>query len=242
MPRAQAAAAAVDPSIQHLGEAGEDVPEDQCEWAAFISHHQLVASHAVLWLGKEIETKLKEEGKRLTKIWIDKKEKATVEGMEEGVRLSRHFILFLTRQVFSREFCREEIGNALKHRKNVILVYQTDERHGGAPGSFFDFYATELKKWFPNAKDYAWLMKNSLVQFYDRAEHIDVMLHSESCKNGILDQMELQQAPVGPVLTPALQSVLPPLIPSEPEHPAATEQTALPSHRDGNRCMRGLHS
>jgi hypothetical protein len=186
----------VDPSVRHLGEDGKDVPEDQCKWAAFISHHQADGSHQVLWLGGKIESSLKEQGKRLTTVWIDKEQRATVDGMHEGVRLSRHFILFLTKEVLSRKFCREEISNALKYRKNVILVYQTDERHGGVPGPFFDFYGKELKKWFPNAEDCAWLMKNSYVQFHDRAEHVDVMLHSKRCENGILDQMQLEQAPV----------------------------------------------
>jgi hypothetical protein len=191
----------VDPSVRHLGEDGKDVPEDQCKWAAFISHHQADGSHQVLWLGGKIESSLKEQGKRLRTVWIDKEQRATVDGMHEGVRLSRHFILFLTKEVLSRKFCREEISNALKYRKNVILVYQTDERHGGVPGPFFDFYGKELKKWFPNAEDCAWLMKNSYVQFYDRAEHVDVMLHSKRCENGILDQMQLEQAPVAPLAT-----------------------------------------
>jgi hypothetical protein len=80
-------------------------------------------------------------------------------------------------------------------------VYQTDERHGGVPGPFLDFYGKELKKWFPNDEDCAWLMKNCYVQFYDRAEHVDVMLHSVRCENGILDQMQLEQAPVAPLAT-----------------------------------------
>jgi hypothetical protein len=209
MPRAQVESVVeigtVDPSVRHLGEDGEDVPEDQCKWAAFVSHHQADGSHQVLWLGEKIESSLKEQGKRLTKVWIDKKERATVDGMHEGVRLSRHFILFLTKEVLSRNFCREEISNALKYRKNVILVYQTDERHGGVPGPFFDIYGKELKKWFPNTEDCNWLMKNSYVQFYDRGEHADVMLHSESCKNGILDQMQLEQAPASPLATPAVR-------------------------------------
>ncbi len=206
MPRAQVEPVVeivpVDPSVRHLGEDGEDVPEDQCKWAAFVSHHQVACSHQVLWLGLIIESRLKEQGKRLTRVWIDKNERATIHGMQEGVRLSRHFILFLTKEVLSRKFCLEEISNALKYRKNVILVYQTDERYGGVPGPFFDFYGKELKKCFPNEEDWKWLMKNSYVQFYDRAEHVDVMLHSRRCENGILDQMQLEQAFVAPLATP----------------------------------------
>ncbi len=46
-------------------------------------------THQVLYLGSEIEKRLKIEGKRLCKVWIDKKQRATVEGMHEGVRLLR---------------------------------------------------------------------------------------------------------------------------------------------------------
>jgi hypothetical protein len=114
--------------------------------------------------------------------------------MNEGVRLSRNFILFLTKEVLSSEWCLKEIRNALKHRKNVILVFQTDKRYGGVPGPFSEFYGPELKKAFPNADDFTWLTKKSYVAFHDRAEHVDVMLHSEKCRNGILDQMEFEEA------------------------------------------------
>jgi nucleoside-diphosphate-sugar epimerase len=72
--------------------------------------------------------------------------------MNEGVRLSRNFILFLTKEVLSSEWCLKEIRKALKHRKNVILVFQTDKRYGGVPGPFSEFYGPELKKAFPNAQ------------------------------------------------------------------------------------------
>jgi hypothetical protein len=50
----------------------------------------------VLWLGEKIAKRLAERGQRLTAVWIDKQERATPDGMNEGVRLSRNFILFLT--------------------------------------------------------------------------------------------------------------------------------------------------
>jgi hypothetical protein len=181
-----------DPSLRHLGEDGDLVPEDKCEWAAFISHHQAHAGTQVLWLGERIEKKLKDQGKRLTKVYVDKKERATQEDLREGVRCCRNFIMFMTKQLLSRLYCCNEIRMALKYRKNVIIVYQTDERHGGVRGSFADYYGPELKKAFPNADDYSWLMKNSCVQFDDRERHVDVMLH------GLLDRMELLPLPADP--------------------------------------------
>ena len=82
---------------------------------------------------------------------------------------------------------------ALKYRKNVILVFQTDTRYGGVPGPFLDYYGSELKKVF-HEEDCKWLMKRAYVPFHDRGQHVDVMLSDPKCKNGILDQMELGEA------------------------------------------------
>jgi hypothetical protein len=77
----------------------------------------------------------------------------------------------------------------------VILVYETNEDCGGVPGSFSTFYGPELRKAFPHAEDYDWLVnKNSYVPFHDRGQHVDVMLCDPKCKNGIIDQMELGEA------------------------------------------------
>ena len=179
---------------KYLGEPADFVRDKDLKWAAFISHHQADASFQVLWLGERIEKELKQQGKRPTETWIDKKQKATEEGMHEGVRRSHHFILFLTKDVLTREFCLKEIRLALKYRKNVILVFQTDARCGGVPGPFFDYYGPELKKAFPNADDYGWLMRNSYVQFQDRGSLVDVMLSDPQCRNGILDQMSQDHA------------------------------------------------
>ncbi len=92
-------------------------------------HAHLCAHTQALWLGSKIEEELTRAGKRLCKVRIDKKERTTVEGMLDGVRLlrqgaarrgrvrdayvcthvrprkqvrlSRHFLLFLTREVRS---------------------------------------------------------------------------------------------------------------------------------------------
>ena len=174
---------------KHLGEPADVVRDEDLMWAVFVSHHQQIASYQVLYLGERIEKELKQQGKRLTGVWVDKKQKATVEGMHEGVRRSQHFILFLTKEVLTREFCLNEIRLALKYRKNVILVFQTDARSGGVPGPFFGYYGPELKKAFPHADDYEWLMRNSYVPFQDRGGLVDVMLSDPQCRNGILDQM-----------------------------------------------------
>ena len=53
---------------------------------------------------------------RLTNDQIDGQERATPDGMHEGVCLSGYFLLFLIREGLTRERGRKEIRYALKHR------------------------------------------------------------------------------------------------------------------------------
>ena len=95
----------------------------------------------------------------------------------------------MTKDVLTREWCIQEIKWALKYRKSVIIVYQTDPRNGGVAGSFSEYYDKELKRAFPNKDDFEWIKQNHYVQFHDRGGHVGVMLHDDACKNGIIDQM-----------------------------------------------------
>lgn len=64
-------------------------------------------------------------------VWYDNTmENLTAEGMKEGVRNSAVFVLFMTKGVFTRPFVRIEIEEALKERKPIILLHETDDRHG----------------------------------------------------------------------------------------------------------------
>ena len=92
--------------------------------------------------------------------------------------------------MLTRDYCLGEIRDALKYRKNVILVFETNADCGGVAGSFTDFYGPELKKVF-HKEGYEWLTKRSYVPFHDRGQHVDVMLGDRKCENGILDQMDL---------------------------------------------------
>jgi hypothetical protein len=210
---------------RNLGYSADAVPNEECKWAGFISHHQATASRTVQLLKEWIEKDLKERGQRLTAVLIDKQENATPDGMNEGVRLSRNFILFLTKDVLTREWCLNEIRNALKHRKNVVLVYETNENCGGVSGTFATFYGPELKKALPHSDDYRWLMKNSYVAFHDRGQHVDLMLCDAKCKNGIIDQMELEEA-VQAHISPSVQPPTPFDTPvaAAPASPHSTER------------------
>jgi len=50
--------------------------------------------------------------------------------MCDGVCNSRNFLMFLTKGVTASKFCQAELRWALQARKNIILVAETDDRHG----------------------------------------------------------------------------------------------------------------
>jgi hypothetical protein len=90
-------------------------------WDFFLSHYQLNGGPQMGQLCAE----LKLVGKTA---WYDKSETPSVEGMMNGVANSAAFLLFLTRDVFTREFCLLEIREALRLRKPVILLRETEPR------------------------------------------------------------------------------------------------------------------
>ncbi len=57
-------------------------------------------------------------GKRLANDRSDAQERATLDGMHQGVCLSRTFLWFLTREVLARKWCRTEIRDALHAPNN----------------------------------------------------------------------------------------------------------------------------
>ena len=72
---------------------------------------------------------------RLTQLgfncWLDQKaETINKQSMAEGVRSSQVFLLFLSEGVLTRPFVLFEIESALKLGKRVMLIHETDGRHG----------------------------------------------------------------------------------------------------------------
>ena len=108
-------------------------------WDFFLSHYQAESGDLVAL----VATKLEHRGFR---IWYDKwpgKGDAasgfidvTKDGMKLGVERSAVFVLFLSKGVFTRPFCRLEIITALKERRPIITLMETDTRRGA-----FDFGA-----------------------------------------------------------------------------------------------------
>ena len=65
------------------------------------------------------------------KIWLDQDQRDKSEaGMMEGVDTAAYFVLFLSQCIFSRWFCKKEIRRALAAQKRLILVQESDTRHG----------------------------------------------------------------------------------------------------------------
>ena len=66
-------------------------------------------------------------------VWLDQDQRDKSEaGMMEGVAGARFFVLLLTQCIFSRWFCKLEIRRALALGKRIVLVRETDGRHGAA--------------------------------------------------------------------------------------------------------------
>ena len=102
--------------------------EDGCKWHFMISHYQATGGDQSNTLSLELE-------KRGWKVWYDNNmQNLTTEGMKEGVRCSAVFILFLSKDVFSRHFVKVEVLEALEQKKPFILVHETNQHHGA-----FDF-------------------------------------------------------------------------------------------------------
>eukprot|EP00935_MAST-01C_sp_MAST-1C-sp1_P001221 g1221.t1 len=63
-------------------------------------------------------------------------------GMRQGIITSGAFILFLSAGILTRPFCRFsmfEIRAAIAHKKPLVLIHESDPRHGS-----YDFYAEQM--------------------------------------------------------------------------------------------------
>lgn len=68
---------------------------------------------------------------RGTRVWYDNKAKQVTEaGMKEGVANSAIFLLFLSAGCLQRDFVQLEIREAIRLEKPVMLLHETDTRHG----------------------------------------------------------------------------------------------------------------
>jgi len=110
-------------SLKNLAEMTEKLKGGN-QWHFFISHKQANGGdQAAVICGK-----LRQAG---FEVWYDQNAgKLTAEGMQEGVRGSACFILLMTQGVFARPFVLLELQEAIDAGKPIILIHETDARHG----------------------------------------------------------------------------------------------------------------
>jgi len=93
---------------------------------AFISYSQSDAQDAAALLHHLL---LKSRG---VKTWFDQQQEViSVSAMSKGISRSSCFVLFLTKSYFERKFTVFELETALALEKQIIVVWEGDERHGG---------------------------------------------------------------------------------------------------------------
>jgi len=96
-------------------------------WDTFISHCQKDAQDAVGLLFQLLKM-------RNVKAWFDMQQDVIdISGMTEGVSQSRCFVIYLTKNYFHQVFTILELEAALYLEKEISIVWESDERHGGYP-------------------------------------------------------------------------------------------------------------
>ena len=110
-------------------------------WDFFLSHFQAESGDAV----NIVAIKLELLGFRpWYDQWAGKGSSAeglidvTAEGMQRGVRNAAVFVIFLTKGIFTRPYCRLEIITAIKAGRPILTLKETDARRGA-----FDFSAAK---------------------------------------------------------------------------------------------------
>ena len=120
------------------------VPTFEIKYHAFVSHAQMESSGEAAAL----DFTLRRIG---VYSWRDMSQsEITAEGMKKGVESSDTFILLLTESTLSRWFCLLEIGWALRSKKNIIIVVETNPR----------FASWDFERWTRNET-----IKNTYVVF-----------------------------------------------------------------------------
>ena len=114
--------------------------------ALFISHAQGEAQNQCLALAMLMSS-------AGVSAWYDMDaERLAVEDMCRGVATSRFFLIYLTKSYLTRWFCRLEAQVARKLGKELIVVYESDPRHGG--NANFIQLVNDATKLYPEWREY----------------------------------------------------------------------------------------
>lgn len=168
---------ALDDSTQ----AGQFIPVKNLRpssWTLFLSHAQNQAQNQV----QSLHLLLRKED---VPCWYDMDaEKLEPVDMLRGIRDSEYFVLYLTEGYLDRFFCRMESTYAMRNNKKVIIIFESDNRHGG--GQYTDLVARCTAK-FPEFKD--WLMSVEAIPMARRAFQREAMIHEILKRCGITKQL-----------------------------------------------------
>jgi hypothetical protein len=131
-PRAQASvswmpqsASKVEDIVAALDMEDKAVAPGDLKYDFFMSHKQSNGQDAVMTL----RIYLSERCPGAT-FWLDTEQNPTAEGMRDGVKHCANFVLFCTEGATDSHWIQMEIRWALQYCKNIIIVTETDERHG----------------------------------------------------------------------------------------------------------------
>ncbi|CAE8644949.1 unnamed protein product [Polarella glacialis] len=94
-------------------------------WDFFLSHKQSNAQDTVQNLMMILTARLPG-----VSFWLDVEQDPTEKGMRHGVQNSKDVLIYLTTGLVESKYCQMEMRWALEFEKNIILVMETDERHG----------------------------------------------------------------------------------------------------------------
>ncbi|CAE8653380.1 unnamed protein product [Polarella glacialis] len=94
-------------------------------WDFFLSHKQSNAQDTVQNLMVILTARLPG-----VSFWLDVEQDPTEKGMRHGVKKSKDVLIYLTEGLIESKYCQMEMRWALEFKKNIILVIETDERHG----------------------------------------------------------------------------------------------------------------
>ncbi|CAJ1448223.1 unnamed protein product, partial [Effrenium voratum] len=129
-----------------------NVSFEKCRWDFFLSHKQSNAQDAVQNLRLALGEKFLGAS-----FWLDIEQDPTVKGMCHGVSHSKNVLVFLTEGITDSKFCQMEMRWALAAKRNIILVMETDERHGKpdmeqlirrCPNDLKQIFEGEIIPWF----------------------------------------------------------------------------------------------
>eukprot|EP00937_MAST-01D_sp_MAST-1D-sp2_P003170 g3170.t1 len=114
---------------------------------AFISHSQQDGGDQVANIKKELEKYIGTIN-IFTDVAAGQRERALTEKSQlyTAIERSEVFLVFLTKTFFTRKWCVKEFQEASARGKHIVLVLESDPRHGGMSADGFAAYSTSQRE------------------------------------------------------------------------------------------------